>query len=321
MNSFWDEYFEIQNELEIITNIMRENVSCINKDMEKALLDLIDSGGKLLRPAFLLLSGRFGDYDKDKLSDVGAVIEMLHMATLIHDDIIDDADQRRGSKTIQNKYGKDYAVFMGDYLFARCFMLLSNNTSMENIKNVAKVISRICVGEIEQFSSRFTPNLSVKKYLKRIGAKTAALFSLSCYIGAAESGCDEKLCKTLGRVGYYIGMAFQIIDDILDYNGNQAKVGKPIGNDLRQGIYTLPLIFALRKGNTSIPKILSKKLYTEEDIERIIELSRKEEGIKEARKIAKKYTEKAFKQISRLPENESKEIFKDIAERLLVREY
>lgn len=321
MSNFWNEYPDIKNELEIVKNIMKENVKSAHKDMEKALLDLIDSGGKMIRPAFVLLSGRFGEFDGDKLYSLAAIVEMLHMATLVHDDIVNDARLRRGSPTIQSKYGKDYAVFMGDFLFAKCFMLLSNNTSMESIKGVAKVVSKICLGEIEQFSSRFTPNLSVKKYLKRIGAKTAALFSLSCYIGASESGLDEKQCKSLAKVGYYIGMAFQIIDDILDYNGNQGSVGKPIGNDLKQGIFTLPLIYALRRDNNTLSKILCKNDYSEEDIKKVVEITRKSNGIEEARRLAKKYTDKAFKQISALPDNESRKIFMDVAKRLLNREY
>ncbi len=321
MNNFWIKYPHIKDELEEVKDIMRNNVKCFQGDIEDALLELIESGGKLLRPAFVMLSAEFGEYDKEKINSLAAVIEMLHSSTLIHDDIVDDAKTRRGSETVQSKYGKDYAVFMGDYLFCRCFMLLSNSTSMENIKNVAKVISKICIGEIDQFSSKFIPNTSVKKYLKRIAAKTATLFSLSCYIGASEAGCDEKLCKHMARVGYYIGMAFQIIDDILDYSGDAKKVGKPVGNDLRQGIFTLPLVFALKTGNPYLDAIIKKDAYTEDDITRIIELTKDQKGIEKTKKLAQKYTNKAFKKIDELPEHKNKYIFNDIAHRLLSREY
>ena len=134
MNKFWDKYPSLSTDLEQVLEIMKSNVKNREKIIEEALLNLINSGGKLLRPGFLLISSGFGNYDKDKSCNLAAVIEMLHMATLIHDDIIDDAKNRRGQETVQSKYGKDYAVFMGDILFARCFMALSTNTSIENMK-------------------------------------------------------------------------------------------------------------------------------------------------------------------------------------------
>ncbi|QSQ07760.1 Heptaprenyl diphosphate synthase component 2 [Koleobacter methoxysyntrophicus] len=321
MDSFWNEYPEIKEELYRIIRIMKENVRCSQKTIETALLNLIDSGGKLIRPAFVLLSGKFGRYDSEKLCRLGAVIEMIHMATLIHDDIVDDAGLRRGNITIQSKYGKDYAVFMGDFLFARCFNLLSDDICIANIRNVSKVVSRICTGEIEQFSSRYSFNISVKNYLKRIAAKTAALFSLSCYIGGTESGCDETLSKQLAKVGYNIGMAFQIIDDILDYIGDQNTVKKPVGSDLRQGIFTLPLIYALQMDNKELLRIMSEKDYSDDNVLKIIEIVKELNCIGKAKATAKKYTNRAFIHISKLPDNNSKSIFMDIAEKLLKREY
>lgn len=321
MNSFWSKYPDMEKELYKIIRIMKENVKCNQKTIETALINLIDSGGKMLRPAFVLLSGKFGKYDSEKLCRLGAVIEMIHMATLVHDDIIDDANLRRGKTTIQSKYGKNYAVFMGDFLFARCLNLLSDDILIENIRNVSKVVSKICIGEIEQFSSRYNLNVSIKNYLRRISAKTAALFSLSCYIGASESDCNESLCKYLARVGYNIGMAFQIIDDILDFEGDWNIVGKPVGNDLKQGIFTLPLIYALKSGDKKLINILSKADYNYNDILEIIEITKKLKGTDRAITLAKKYTKKAFNLISELPDKKSKFIFLDVAERLLKREY
>ncbi len=321
MNKFWDDFPNINKELVNVKDIIKTKSRCFQKDIERGITDLVDSGGKLLRPAFVILSAGFGKYEREKINNLAAVVEMLHMATLVHDDIVDDAHTRRGAETVQSKYGKDYAVFMGDYLFAKCFMLLSNDTSMENIKNVAKSVSKICIGEIDQFANRFKPNTSVKKYLKRISAKTSALFALSCYIGASESGCDEKFSKQIAKAGYYIGMAFQIIDDILDYSGDEKTVGKPLGNDLKQGVFTVPLIYALKTNNKTLDKLVKQQTYTEEDIKRIIEITKEEKGIEKARELAEKYTKKAFKQIEGLPDNENKEVFNYIAKRLLTREY
>lgn len=321
MNTFWKGYSGIENDLIKIKDIMLENVKCSEKNIETALMELINSGGKMLRPAFLILASKFGESNSDRIYNLGAVVEMLHMATLIHDDIIDDAPIRRGDETIQSRYGKNYAVFMGDYLFSKCFMLVSNGTSMENLKKVSRVIARICIGEIEQFSHKFSRNVSINRYLKRIAAKTAALFSLSFYIGASESGCDEKFCKNIGKAGYNLGMAFQIIDDILDFSSNELIIGKPVGNDIKEGIFTLPLIYALQKDNNDLSEILKKENYSDEDIKKIIKIVDNSGGIEMSRELARKYTEKAFKHLSVLPESDSKEILLDVTKKLLVRNY
>lgn len=321
MNSFWGEFPELDKDLIEVRELLKKNVRSNEKIIEESLLELINSGGKMLRPAFLLLSGRFGNYDTNKLYPLAAVIEMLHMATLVHDDIIDDAEYRRGSRTTQSKYGKDMAVFIGDFLFCRCFMLLSNNTSMENMKAISKIVSRICIGEIQEFSSRRKTDSSVMSYLKRIQAKTAALFSLSFYIGAYESGCSRKLCSRLASIGYNIGMAFQIIDDILDCTGDAEVIGKPVANDIKDGLYTLPVIYALQTDKTELPGILKKNVYSNEDIIRILEITEEAGGVKKAGELAKKYTDKAFKLILTLPENESRHTLMKITERLLTRKF
>lgn len=321
MNKFWDSYPTIKTDLEKVIEIMKENAKNREKVIENALLDLVNSGGKLLRPGFLLISGSFGKYDAHKLCNLAAVVEMLHMSTLIHDDIVDDAKTRRGKETIQSKYGKDYAVFMGDLLFSRCFMLLSNDTSIENMKLLSEAIFNICTGEIEQFSSHFSQQVSVKRYLKRIAAKTATLFSISCYVGAYESGCSGELINNLSRIGYDIGMAFQIIDDILDYTGEVNVVGKPTGNDLREGIFTLPLIFALQVDKLKLTPILSKEQYSNDDISEIINISNELGGIDKSRVLAKRYTDRAFKRINSLPDSYNKQVLIEVTQKLLWREY
>jgi heptaprenyl diphosphate synthase len=321
MNILWDKYPSIKIELEKVVEIMKENAKNREKSIENSILDLIDSGGKLLRPGFLIISGSFGKFDSNKLCNLAAVMEMLHMATLVHDDIIDDAKTRRGKETVQSKYGKDYAVFMGDALFCRCFMALSNATSMENMKLLSGAIYNICTGEIEQLTSHFSQEVSVKKYLKRIAAKTAELFSLSFFVGASESGCSADVIDNLSKIGYNIGMAFQIIDDILDYNSSDDIVGKPTANDLREGIYTLPLIYALNKDKSRLLPLLSKDSYSNEDISKMITLTKELGGIDKARAAAKKYTEKAFRRINKLSEGENRQTLIEITQKLLWREY
>lgn len=321
MDKFWNEYPVIKNDLDEVTKIMKKSIKCKEKLVENAILELINSGGKLLRPAFLIIAARFGEFNKEELYPLAAVIEMLHMATLVHDDIIDDSMLRRGVETIQAKHGKNYAVYIGDFLFCRCFKILSEHSSLKSINVDSNVMSRICTGEIEQFSSKYNQKVSVNKYLKRISSKTAELFSLSFYSGAMESGCSDKLCRDLSKIGHNIGMAFQIIDDILDYTGDEIVVGKSIGTDIKQGIYTLPLIYVLEKENLRLSPILSKNSFDEDDLENIVNIVKDFGGIEKSRALAERYTKRAFNIINTLPSCESKNILLKVTENLLIRFY
>lgn len=321
MDEFWNEYPIVKNDLEEVIKIMNKNIKCKEKLVENAILELIKSGGKLLRPAFLIIAARFGVFKEEEAYHLAAVLEMLHMATLVHDDIVDDSKLRRGTETIQAKYGKDYAVYIGDFLFCRCFKILSEHSNLKNIKVDSNVMSRICMGEIEQFSSKYNKRVSVRKYLKRISAKTAELFALSFYSGAMASGCDDKLRRKLSNIGHNIGMAFQIIDDILDYTGDEMIVGKSIGIDIKQGIYTLPLIYALEKKNLDLSSILDKESYDENDLKGIADIVKEFRGIEKSKALAERYTNRAFNLINTLPDSENKNILLKTTKKLLVRFY
>ena len=290
----------------------------MKKSLKKLLSPLVDAGGKMLRPAFLLLAAKFGEYDSNKIHNLAATIEMMHMATLVHDDIVDEAKIRRGVETIQHKYSKEYAVYIGDFLFCQCFIMLSGfNYSTENLRDISKAISKICMGEIIQHNIRYSKNTNLKKYIKVISGKTAALFAISFYTGAKESNCSEKTSKLLGRVGYYIGMAFQIIDDLLDYSGDTSKLGKNAQSDLIKGYYTLPLIYAMAEDKENkISTILDNSSLNDENVREITKLVNEYKGIDKAQNLADKYTKKAFDYIEKLPECESKEIIKDITTKI-----
>jgi heptaprenyl diphosphate synthase len=321
MDKFWNGYPEVKAELNEVVKIMKKNVKCREKVVEEALLSLIESGGKLLRPAFVILSSKFGKNDSKNVAALAASLEMIHMATLIHDDIIDDAKLRRGKNTIQHKYGKNFAVYIGDFLFCVCFKLLSNTSSMKNISIDTHSMSRICIGEIEQYSSKFNYNISVRQYLKRISAKTAELFALSFYTGAAETGCSRMLTAKLASIGHNLGMAFQIIDDVLDYTGDDVTVGKTTSNDIKQGIFTLPIIYALESGNTELKTLLSREDFSEDDIKKIITITKESGALDKTKALGRRYTEKAFNKIKSLPDNPSKITLMSVSEKLLTRKY
>lgn len=321
MHAIWNKYPEIQTELIEVLKMMEENAYCKDKVIEASIKELIQSGGKMLRPGFAVIASKFGNYHPERTRAMATVVEMFHMATLVHDDVIDDSKLRRGKETIQSKYGKEYAVYIGDYLFCICFKILASTASLQSIKIDSKAMSKICLGEVEQLNSRFQKEVSVKQYLRRISGKTAELFSLSLYIGAAESDCDPKLARLFWNIGHNIGMAFQIIDDILDYTSSDATLGKEAGHDLRDGVYTLPLIYALEKKPAELVALLDQKELSEEEIRKIIALTKEYGGVDQARALAKKYTDKAYSFMKRLPNNEYKKILQEITEAMLNRDY
>lgn len=319
MKGFWSEYPEIGKEIEEIKENIRKNAKCKDKVIENSITELLESGGKMLRPGFTVLASKFGEYDEERTRSLASVVEMFHMATLVHDDVIDDAELRRGRETVQSKYGKNYAVYIGDYLFCLCFKALAMTKNLNRDVTVdTKVMSRICLGEVEQLNSRYKKDITIREYLKRVSGKTAELFSLSLYIGAVESNLDKKTSRLFWEIGHNIGMAFQIIDDILDLDGEWQKTGKVIGNDLREGIYTLPVLLALKENRNEIEMLLREE-YTEKELEFVIEYLKEKGYMKKAFEIANKYSEKAFKNIKALPDNQYRTILLEITEKMLQR--
>ena len=258
----WQAYPEIQNELIKVENYMKEAIPSRKKLLTDICLELIEAGGKRLRPAFVILGAKFGNYDESKIIPLAASMELLHTATLVHDDIIDDSKLRRGRVTVQEKWGEDMAVYVGDYLFTKAFTILSDKMHYEHLNKIAHGFKTICEGEIDQYEIKYNMDVTVLDYLKRIYRKTAVLFIMSILTGAYESKCKRETLNTLGKFAAYFGMAFQIYDDLLDYVSSEEIEGKPIGNDIRQGIYTLPLLYALedKKVCPQIKNLLYKKL-------------------------------------------------------------
>ena len=321
MNSFWQEKTAMIAHLNEVDQVIGKQLTVKQRKMNEILQDLASSGGKRIRPGLCIIGAGFRSKPIESIYPLAAVLEMLHLATLVHDDIIDDATHRRGALTTQQKYGKDYAVYTGDYIFTKCFEILAENYELHHMKELSKAVSRVCVGEIEQFDGRFKSHTSVKKYLKIVGAKTSALLATSLAVGAYEAGCDERFCKKLGKIGLHVGNAFQIIDDILDYTGDEARVGKTLGNDLKQGYYTLPLIYALRKNDSVLNRLLAADVYDDETIKRIIVRVNELGGVRQAQLLAEKYTIKSLKEISSLPTCQSRDDLEWITKRLLVREH
>jgi len=321
--AIWRDNIVVSSELAEVESCILSALKTRQKVLATAVKELLESGGKRLRPALLLLSGKFGDFDKEKLIPLAASIEILHMATLIHDDIIDDSKLRRGVPTVQAKWGKDTAVFAGDFLFTRAFSLITHKTSFENLQNLARVIKTICEGEIDQFNDRFNTDTTIPQYLKRIGRKTAILFALSCKIGAYESGCSSNIQQTLWRFGYNLGMAFQITDDLLDFNGDANKVGKPIMSDFASGVFTLPVIYTIKqeKYRQKIEDLIERNTFTIEELMQVKRWTEESGGMKFAKNLSRQYLEKAYKELEKLPRIPARDSLEWLVKMLGERQY
>jgi len=320
MFSIWNGFSGMPEALEKVSGIIHNSLASKNPMMTEGLTGLLKGGGKLLRPALMLIAARFGKL-QEKHYKLAAALEMLHMATLVHDDVIDDSPLRRGLPALHSRYGKKDAVLMGDFLLSRCFLLTAEYTSPENALNLAQAISILCTMEIEQNNDRFKNNVSLRSYLRKIMGKSALLFSLACHTGAYEAKLNRELCQRFRRIGYNIGIAFQIIDDILDYSGDQSLVRKSLGTDIGAGLVTLPVLCALRLDHSGTLKdIFSRGTFTPEEAKVIFAQVQSCGGAEAAGAYAASYTSRALKDIAALPPGENRDMLETLTRCLLIRE-
>lgn len=326
IHPMWDNFPEIKGDLAWSYRLIEKKIRIRNKDVEATLYDLLHSGGKLLRPAYAILFSRFGNSSKQnhkKIIYTAASVEILHMATLIHDDVIDESPTRRGTQTVQAKYGKDIAVYTGDFLFTVYFDLLADMGESQNtLKLNAFAMKRILLGELDQMHLCYNTNVTVRQYLRRVNGKTAQLFSLSCFEGAKHGKADLAVIAASQHIGRHIGIAFQILDDILDYTVDSETMKKPVLEDVKQGVYSLPLILAMHHHQAEFEPFLQKKeQMSATDVEAVLALIKKYQGVEQAQDLAERYTNKALKGIERLPDRAEKEILLKITKQLLNRHY
>ena len=207
--------------------------------------ELMGAGGKRIRPALVLLCAQLGRYDFERTAPGAVAVELTHAATLVHDDVIDRADTRRGIPTVSAQRGEPAAIVIGDFYFAKAYREASRTGSSQVVEILAAAIMRVCHGELQQQESRFHYRVTRDRYLRRIELKTGALIAAACRIGAVLGELDEGAQSSLNRYGRLLGLAFQVADDVLDYTGSADEVGKPVGKDLLEGHVTLPLMIAL----------------------------------------------------------------------------
>ncbi|AZP04190.1 polyprenyl synthetase family protein [Jeotgalibaca ciconiae] len=322
IHPMWDEYPALRNELEATISLIEEHIRIKNIEVQNKIKEMLFSGGKLLRPAYTILFSQFSSKQNvEKSRALAAAVEVLHMATLIHDDVIDESNIRRGQATMNAAYNNRIAVYTGDYLFTVCFRLLQDYVNEAGeVPLDTKGMETILIGELNQMSKKYAVKMRMRDYLSQVKGKTAQLFALSCYSGAYSR--DEKFAKQAYQIGNNIGMAFQITDDILDYSYDAKKIGKPPMQDLRNGIYTAPLLYAMETKKKEIePYLLKKESITDEELLQVLKIVEESGGIEKARELAAKYTNKALKQIKNLPDVDAKISISRITEQMLQRNF
>lgn len=321
----WQKYPIIANDLSAVNQFLLENIQTRHHELKDALLAMANNGGKYLRPALLFLSAKAAgkkQHDHDQLIKLAASIEILHMATLIHDDIIDDSDKRRGKISIQAEFGKDVAVYAGDLLFTHFFdLILSATNEHHYLEKNAFAMHHVLDGELGQMGKRFDLSQNLDDYLNNVKGKTAALLRLAAEEGAHFAGADHQTTRLMAEFGENLGVAFQIVDDILDYTGGK-NLNKPTLEDLATGVYSLPLLLALRHRELKqqLQPLLSKKWnMTVEDINRVQEILLSNDIISESRNFAKHYSDLALANLKALPLSPARELLKQITKQMLNR--
>ena len=266
---------------------------------------IISAGGKRLRPALLLLvCGALG-YSRAQRFNLAAVVEFIHTATLLHDDVVDESTLRRGRATANESFGNPASVLVGDFLYSRAFQMMVDARDMRIMQILADATNVIAEGEVLQLMNMHDASLDETAYLRVIRSKTAKLFEASARLGAVLAQSDDRIEQACADYGQALGTAFQVIDDVLDYDGDVAEMGKNLGDDLREGKATLPLIAAMQRGNASERSIIRRAIESGStaDLDQIIAIVRGTGALEVTRTAARAEAQRAMEAASLLPEN------------------
>jgi heptaprenyl diphosphate synthase len=309
-------YASLRSDLSYVEKELEKIVEAKHPILQQASFELLKAGGKRIRPVFVLLSAKFGHYDIEEIKKVAVTLELIHTASLVHDDVIDDAETRRGRQTVKAKWDNKTAMYTGDYLFARALEYITLIEKPEAHQLLSRAIHELTVGEIEQIRDQFVWDQNLRHYLRRIKRKTALLIAISCQLGAVAANVSKDVQNHLYRFGYFVGMAFQITDDILDYTGTEKEIGKPAGGDLKQGHITLPVLYALSNQEIKSEIIHSFKndKVSNGNLMKILDVVKKSGGIEYSKKISDRYLQKAYYELELLPNIPAKKSLIQIAQ-------
>ncbi len=276
---------------------------------------IIGSGGKRLRPLLALLVARACGYQGDKHIDAAAIVEFIHTATLLHDDVVDESDMRRGKQTANNVWGNQAAVLVGDFLYSRSFEMMVDIGSMRVMEILSTATNTIAEGEVLQLLNCRDPDTTEARYMEVIHSKTAKLFEAACQLGAVLAGLNSEQEQAMARYGMHLGTAFQLVDDVLDYTADAAEMGKNVVDDLAEGKPTLPLIIAMQRSAAPTQAILRKAV--EEgglnELDTIMQAIQQTDAIAYTLQRATRETELAIENLSVLPASDYKQSLENLA--------
>jgi len=277
---------------------------------------IINSGGKRLRPMLVVLSARANGYQGTHHTQLAAVIEFIHTATLLHDDVVDASELRRGRNTANSIWGNEASVLVGDFLYSRAFEMMVELDRMSVMAIMASTTNLIAAGEVMQLLNVHEPDVSEEQYLEVIYRKTGTLFEAGCRLGAILSEADEETTNHMAEFGRHLGNAFQLVDDALDYDGDVEATGKNIGDDLAEGKATMPLIYAMRTGTEAQRELLRAVIRDggRERIDDVHEAIEKTGAIAYTRRLARDEANKAKANLSCLPDSDYKEALAALAD-------
>lgn len=308
----------VNKDIQLVEKKIKSVTKAESSMIQSASNHLLSAGGKRIRPIFVLLSSRFGSENQDKIIDVAVALELIHMASLVHDDVIDHAMVRRGKPTVNKQWDNGTAVYTGDYIFARTLELLKPFKNHRLHSVLSNTIHELCIGEIEQIRDKFKLDQNHFTYFKRIKRKTALLIESSAQMGAIASGVDSEVENLLKDYGYNIGMSYQIMDDILDFTSTEKELGKPVGSDLLSGHITLPTLYAMSEDENILKGV--QAYFNEEEhplqIEEIILKIKQSKAIEQSYEVSQRYLHRAKTALEQLPNLEPKQYLDEVAQYL-----
>jgi geranylgeranyl pyrophosphate synthase len=309
-------YEPIREELSRVGESVASVVSSAPREMREPLAHAIVGSGKRVRPAITILASRLRSTASESPIQMGAAIELLHLATLIHDDTVDNADVRRGRATLSSIWGPEVAILVGDYLFASSATSVCETGSIRVIRRfVAQTITELATGELDERMAAYDAAQTRQQYLERIYNKTASLFTTAAECGAVLSGAPEEEVQRLKAYGLNLGMAFQVVDDILDYEGSAQEVGKPVGADLAQGVLTLPALLLIERHPEGNPVVdLCRTRDADAHLERALDMVRGSGIIAEAYEVADEYRRNAVDALAGFPDSRYRRALLEIAD-------
>ncbi len=314
----------LADDLDKVEEFLRNNLHSAISIIPELSTYILESGGKRFRPMLTLLSAKLCGYRGDAAAVAGAVVEYIHTATLLHDDVVDESDTRRGRRAARKIWGNQASILVGDFLFARSFWMMTQYLPPEALGVMSEACVSLAEGEILQLIKSFDIHTTEEDYYQIIYGKTAALISAACEVGAILGGGEDKR-EALKSYGTEVGFAFQISDDILDIAGDPAKTGKPVGNDFREGKVTLPLIFALKDATKEEYKRVRDLLLAEEFDEEIFgfvqDIIFKYGGVEKAKERVKEHGKRAVDALKEFENCKEKDYLVGIAEYLAERDY